>query len=113
MVAHSKGGVYGAQQTLRFTLGCRMKCMDETPDFPQTLPSVTYLREVAIEGQELHGELRYAGFTEKQATAIVAQMIADAVNSRHEEDFTVVYMESDEDDYDDEDDDYDDGDSGQ
>lgn len=87
--------------------------MDETPDLPALLPAVTYLREVALEGQELHGELLYAGFSEKQATLIVAQMIIDAVNSRDEDDYTIEFVSSydDDDDYpDDEDDLYDDGD---
>lgn len=88
--------------------------MDDQPELPVTLPAVTFLREVALEGQELHNELLYAGFTEKQATLIVAQMIVDAVNSREEDDYTIEFVSSydDDDDLDDEDDNDYDGDSG-
>lgn len=85
-----------------------MRCMDETPDLPLTLPAITYLKEITLEGQELFIELRDSGFTEKQATAIVAHFIVDAVNSRDEEYVTVMYEYSEDDD--DEDDAYDDGD---
>lgn len=86
--------------------------MDDTPDLPALVPAVTYLREIALEGQELHNELRYAGFTERQATQIVAQMIIDAVNSRDEEDYTIVFTSyEDDDDLDEDDELYDDGDS--
>jgi hypothetical protein len=86
--------------------------MDEMPDLPATLPGVTFLREVALEGQELFTELRYAGFTEKQATTIVAQTISDALYSRVDVDFAIIVSESDDDDddfnlEDDEDDDRD------
>jgi hypothetical protein len=85
--------------------------MDDSADLPVLAPEITFLREVALEGQELYGELRYVGFTERQATAIVARMITDAVHSRNEDDYAIVYMESDDEDDDDlEDDDYDDRD---
>lgn len=87
--------------------------MDEQPELPVTLPAVTFLREVALEGQELHNELLYVGFSEKQATMIVAQMIVDAVNSRDEDEYTIEFVSSyDEDDLDDEDDNDYDGNSG-
>jgi len=82
--------------------------MDELPDLPLTLPAVTYLREISLEGKELFDELRDCGFTEKQSTAIVAQFILDAVNSRDEEVYMVEFTTSEDDD--DEDDLYDDGD---
>lgn len=87
--------------------------MDETPDLPALVPAVTYLREVALEGQELFTELLYAGFSEKQSTLIVAQMVIDAVNSRDDEGYAVEFVSSDDDDDDypdDEDDLYDDRD---
>lgn len=83
--------------------------MDESLDLPIQTPAVTYLREVVLEGKELHEELRSAGFTDSQATNIVAQFIIDGVNSRDEEYAIVEIAYSDEDD--DEDDTYDDGDS--
>ena len=89
--------------------------MDETPDLPALLPAVTYLREVALEGQELHRELLYAGFTEKQATNIVAQMVIDALSYRDgEDDYMIEFVSSsdDDDELDDEDDNDYDGDSG-
>lgn len=82
--------------------------MDDSTDLPVLAPEVTYLREVTLEGKELHDELRASGFTDKQATAIVANFIVDAVNSRDEAYITVMY---DYDEDEDEDDDYD-GDSG-
>lgn len=86
--------------------------MEDMPDLPVSFPTMTYLQEVAIEGQELFRELRNAGFTERQATNIVAQMVLDALDSRDDDDYAIVYMESDEDDddLDDEDDLYDDRD---
>lgn len=86
-----------------------MNCMDDAPDLPLTLPAVTYLREITLEGKELFDELRDSGFTEKQATIIVGHFILDAVNSRDEEYVEVLFEYSDDDD-DLEDDDYDDGD---
>lgn len=82
-----------------------MNCMDDAPDLPLTMPTVTYLREITLEGQELFMELRDSGFTEKQATSIVAHFIVDAVNSRDEEFVEVLYEYSDDDE--DEDDTYD------
>lgn len=85
--------------------------MEDSTDLPVLTPAITYLREIVLEGKELHEELVDAGFTDKQSTAIVAHFILDAVNSRDEE-YEIVEIEfSDEDDYD-EDDDYDDRDSG-
>lgn len=46
----------------------------------------------------------------KEATNIVALMVIDALDSRDDEDYAVVYMESEEDDDYYEDDDYDDRD---
>ena len=86
-----------------------MDRMDESLDLPVQTPAVTYLREVVLEGKELHEELRDAGFTDRQATVIVAQFIIDGVNSRDEEYAIVEIAYSDDDD--DEDDTYDDGDS--
>lgn len=80
--------------------------MDDSTDLPILAPEVTYLREVALEGKELHEELRDAGFTDKQATAIVAHFILDAVNSRDEE-YNVIYGEYSDDDDEEDDDDYD------
>lgn len=82
--------------------------MDETPDLPALLPGVTYLREVAIESQELYTELRYAGFTERQALNLVGQMVIDALESRDEDEYDIEFVESDDDEL--EDDDYDDRD---
>ena len=84
--------------------------MDDPQELPALLPAITFLREVAIEAQELHAELKAVGFTEKQATNIVGQMVSDALNSRDEEYYTIGYA-SDE--AEDEDDTYDDGISGQ
>ncbi len=80
--------------------------MDDSTDLPVLAPEVTYLREVALEGKELHDELRASGFTDKQATAIVANFIVDAVNSRDEE-YGVIYVEYSDDDDEEDDDDYD------
>ena len=84
--------------------------MDEPTDLPLLTPAVTYLREVVLEGKELQEELLDAGFTDKQATAIVAHFILDAVNSR-DEGYAIVEISYSDDDDEDEDDDFDDGDS--
>lgn len=86
--------------------------MDDQPELPALLPETTYLREVAIEGQELYMELRYAGFTDRQAINIVAQMVIDAVSSRDDDEYEVEFISSYEDDDDEDDDLYDDRDSG-
>ena len=83
--------------------------MDESPELPLLAPEVTYLRTVALESQELFQELRYAAFTEKQATEIVARMVSDALNLRNEDIYYIEYV--DEDDEDDEDELYDGDDS--
>lgn len=75
--------------------------MDDVPDLPITIPTVTYLREITLEGHELYLELRDAGFTDKQSTAIVAEFIIDAVNSRDDEVVEVLYDISDDEDDDD------------
>lgn len=85
--------------------------MDETPELPGLLPAVTYLREVALEAQELFMELRHVGFTETQATNIVAQMVSHAIDSRDEDQYMIVYTSEDDDDMN-EDDPYDDGITG-
>ncbi|UVG35151.1 hypothetical protein SEA_CECE_100 [Microbacterium phage Cece] len=76
--------------------------MDEPTELPALLPAVTYLREITLEGKELYDELRDSGFTDKQATSIVAQFILDAVNSRDEE-YSIVMVEYSDDDDEDED----------
>lgn len=85
--------------------------MDEPQELPALLPAITYLREIALEAQELHAELRLVGFTEKQATNIVGQMVSDALQSRNEDTYTIEYSSYEDDD--DEDDTYDGGISGQ
>ncbi len=85
--------------------------MDDPVELPLLTPAVTYLREITLEGKELHEELLDAGFNDKQATAIVAQFILDAVNSR-EEGYAIVEIEYSDEDDEDEDDYDDDGDSG-
>ena len=87
--------------------------MSEPTEFPELFPTTTYLREVALEGQELFMELRYAGFTETQATNFVAQMVSDTLNSSNEATYSIEYTAYEEDDDADEDEPYDDGVSGQ
>ena len=60
----------------------------------------------------MFGELRRAGFTERQAINVVAQMVSDTLYSRNEDTYTIEYVGFDEDD-EDEDDTYDGGISGQ
>jgi len=83
--------------------------MDEPSEIPLVADDVTTLRMLAIEGHELFLELRHAGFTGKQSTDIVAQMIGDALDSLREDHFELEFGMVDEDD--DEDDTYYDGDS--
>lgn len=80
--------------------------MDEPLDLPVLTPAVTYLREITLEGKELHDELLYAGFSASQATTIVSHFVLDAVNSREDEDVEVLFEYSDEDSDDEDDDDY-------
>lgn len=85
--------------------------MEESPGQPLQAPALTYLRQVSIEGHELLGELKEAGFDHGDAVKIVALMVIDALDSRYDDDYAVVSMESEEDDdYYEDDDDYDDGD---
>ena len=84
--------------------------MDETADRPLDAPAMTYLGQVAVEGHELLHELRAAGFDHDDAVKIVALMVIDALDSRYDDDYAIVSIESEEDDEDYEDDPYDDGD---
>ncbi len=82
--------------------------MDESSELPALAPAVTYLRQVALESKELHDELRYAGFSDKQATAIVAQMISEVLSSPEDVSYEIELIDSDDDEG--EDDTYDDDD---
>ena len=79
--------------------------MDELPEAPIFVSETSPLRALLIEFHETFKELRTVGFTEKQATAIVAHMVESAVASRNEDDFDIEFV----DDEDEDEDAYDDG----
>jgi hypothetical protein len=80
--------------------------MDDKPELPTLRTEISFLREIALEGRELLDELLDVGFSDKQATFVVAQMIVDAVNSRDEDAYSIEFVSSYEEDEDDDDEDY-------
>ncbi len=77
--------------------GCRIIHMEDSPEAPEVVSPTTALRALLTEYHEMFLELCSVGFTEKQATSIIAHMVESAMAFREEEDDDAFDEDDDED----------------